>query len=107
MNPSFESLRLSAGPTLSLPSQNYVPQDPTVGTDYMVANLIRTDSQTMQQPVHKWTSTQKVALQFFQKSVPELEPEPIPFALADLEDIMDRDALTLDKDLLSVLARCA
>jgi hypothetical protein len=41
---------------------------------------------------------------FLKKSIPELEPEPIPFALASVMDIMDRDATALDKDLLSFLA---
>jgi hypothetical protein len=41
------------------------------------------------------------------KSIPELEPEPIPFVLVNVRDIMDRDAATLDKDVLSFLASCA
>ena len=44
---------------------------------------------------------------FMKKSIPELEPEPIPFVLANVMDIMDRDAATLDKDVLSFLASCA
>jgi hypothetical protein len=48
-----------------------------------------------------------LATQFLQKSIPELEPEPIPSYSIDLDDIMDRDATTLDKDVLSFLARCA
>jgi hypothetical protein len=44
---------------------------------------------------------------FLKKFVPELEPEPIPFVLANVIDIMDRDAATLDKDVLSFLASCA
>jgi hypothetical protein len=44
---------------------------------------------------------------FLEKCIPELEPEPIPFILANVMDIMDRDAATLDKDVLSFLASCA
>jgi hypothetical protein len=46
--------------------------------------------------------------QFLQKSIPELEPEPIPsYSAAGLRNIMDRDATTLDQDVLSFLARSA
>jgi hypothetical protein len=44
---------------------------------------------------------------FLKKSIPELEPEPIPFALASVEDMMDRDVRTIDKDVLSFLASYA
>jgi hypothetical protein len=44
---------------------------------------------------------------FLEKSIPELEPEPLPFVLENVMDIMDRDAMTLDTDVLSFLASCA
>jgi hypothetical protein len=44
---------------------------------------------------------------FLKRSIPELEPEPIPFALANVMDIMDRDAAVFDKDVLSFLASCS
>jgi hypothetical protein len=42
----------------------------------------------------------------FLKNIADLEPEPIPFVFANVMDIMDRDAATLDKDVLSFLASC-
>jgi hypothetical protein len=44
---------------------------------------------------------------FLKKSNPELEPEPIPFVLASVKDMMDRDVKTIDKDVLSFLANYA
>jgi hypothetical protein len=45
--------------------------------------------------------------QFLKRALnPELEPEPIPSYSSDLVDIMDRDAATLDRDVLSFLASC-
>jgi hypothetical protein len=129
MNPIFESQELSSTPALNLPAQNTPSQeDETIGMDYVVLKSeISKDAQAMEQePVNTLTSKQQDVIskkaverpcsktkgsislkRFSQKSAPELEPEPIPFAFADVRDIMDRDALTLDKDLLAVLARCA
>jgi hypothetical protein len=45
--------------------------------------------------------------EFLKKSIPELEPEPISSWSSDLDDIMNRDAMTLDQDVLSFLARFA
>jgi hypothetical protein len=54
-----------------------------------------------------YSVSEDLTKQFMKKSIPELEPEPIPFVLANFMDIMDRDAATLDKDVLSFLASCA
>jgi hypothetical protein len=43
--------------------------------------------------------------QFKKRALPELEPEPIPSYSSDLDDIMNRDAATLDRDVLSFLAQ--
>jgi PP-loop superfamily ATP-utilizing enzyme len=45
-------------------------------------------------------SLEVLPTQFLKKSIPELEPEPI-------EDIMNRDVRTIDRDVLSFLASCA
>jgi hypothetical protein len=55
----------------------------------------------------RMVSLQVLPTQFLQKSIPELEPEPIPSYSAGVHDIMDRDATTLDQTMLFFLARSA
>ena len=57
--------------------------------------------------------------QFMKQSIPELEPEPIPSCswnlddirnpddIRNLDDIRNRDAMALDQDVVSFLARFA
>jgi hypothetical protein len=54
-----------------------------------------------------YSVSEEFTKKFLKKSVPELEPEPIHSCSSDLDDIMNRDAMTLDQDVLSFLARFA
>jgi hypothetical protein len=54
-----------------------------------------------------YSVSEDLTKQFMKKSIPELEPEPLPLCSSNLDDIMNRDAMALDQDVLSFLARFA
>jgi hypothetical protein len=54
-----------------------------------------------------YSVSEDLTKQFMKKSIPDLEPEPIPSCSSNLDDIMNRDATALDQDVLSFLARFA
>jgi hypothetical protein len=67
-------------------------------------NIVSIPKSKGDSPKRKLYMSEYLPKKFLKKSIPELEPEPIPFALASVTDIMDRDATALDKDMLSFLA---
>jgi hypothetical protein len=69
-------------------------------------NIVSQQKSQGDSPKRKLDISEDSPKKFLKKSIPELEPEPIPFALANVMDIMDRDAAVLDKELLSFLASC-
>jgi hypothetical protein len=80
-------------------------QDAMSGDIVSFPKMKEEDSLIRMVSMSRYPISEDLTKQFMKKSIPELEPEPILSCSSNLDDIINRDAMALDQDVLSFLAR--